>query len=72
MAMANTSCCKVHSSDTDMPPLQASRSEGTSLSAHILAGAELPFALAQISMALSTSETPPGPPASSRISILRI
>jgi hypothetical protein len=72
MAMANPSCCKVHSSDSNMPPAQASRSEGTSLPAHIFFSAKLPFAPTEVSAASQTSETPPVTPASSRSSILRI
>lgn len=72
MSAANPSCCKVHSSDSDMPPAQASQSEDTSLVAHLLVGAKLPFAPAEVSAAVQTFEDPPGPPAATRISILRI
>lgn len=72
MSAANPSCCKVHSSDSDMPPAQASQSEDTSLVAHLSVGAKLPFAPAEVSAAVQTFEDPPGPPAATRISILRI
>src|SRR5579863_2529035 len=65
MATANPSCCKVHSSDTNTPPAQAARSNDTGSSAHIFAGAKLPFAPTELSAAPQTSETPPGSPASS-------
>jgi hypothetical protein len=72
MAMANPSCCKVHSSDSNIPPAQVSRPEGTSLPAHIFVTAKLPFTSPDVSAASQISETPPGSPASSRNSILRI
>jgi hypothetical protein len=55
-----------------MPPAQASRSEGTNLTAHFFVGTKLPFAPAEGSATALTSETPPGFSGSSRISILRI
>jgi hypothetical protein len=72
MAMADPSCCKVHSSETNIPPAQASRPEGTSVPAHIFL--TLKFDLAPLDNAKSTQvgETPPHSAASSRIPILRI
>jgi hypothetical protein len=72
MAMADPSCCKVHSSDNNIPPAQASRPEGTSVPAHIFLS--LQFDLAPLDNGKSTqvTETPPRAVDFSHISILRI
>jgi hypothetical protein len=71
MAMADPTCCKVHSSDPAMPLPQASRPEGTNVPAHMLL--TLKFDLASLDAeSIQVNETPPAATASSHISILRI
>jgi hypothetical protein len=72
MEMADPACCKVHSSDQNAPPAQASRPAGASLPDH--AFLFLKFDLAPVNNARSTpvTETPPRTTASGRVSILRI
>ncbi|WP_348262667.1 hypothetical protein P8935_23110 [Telmatobacter sp. DSM 110680] len=72
MAMADPSCCKVHSSDPSMPPAQASRPEGTSLSAHIFLSLKFDLVSLDETKTTPVAETPPRASASSHISILRI
>jgi len=72
MAIADPSCCKVHSSDTTVPPAQASRPEGTSQPAAIFNIAKLALDPLNGTGSSQLSETPPGTPPSSRNSILRI
>lgn len=72
MAMADPSCCKVHSSDNSIPPAQASRPEGTSVPAHAFTSLRLDLAPLDDAKSTAVAETPPRAAASSHISILRI
>jgi hypothetical protein len=71
-AMADPSCCKVHSSDPNLPPAQASRPEVTSQPVHIFDSAKLAVASLDGAAVTRTAETPSGAIDSGHISILRI
>ena len=72
MMMPTASCCDARSSDTGIPPAQASQAQGIDLLAHasvatrVSAEALDGFNIAQI------AETPPGVVTSSQTSVLRI
>jgi len=72
MTIAAPSCCKVHSSDSSIPPAQATRIEASSFATHIYAGAKLPTGESNVAAFARIAETPPGAPGASRNSILRI
>jgi hypothetical protein len=72
MAMADPSCCKVHSSDPSMPPAQASRPEGTSVPTHIFLTLKFDLAPLEGAKNIQVTETPPRAATSSQISILKI
>jgi hypothetical protein len=72
MAMADPSCCKVHSSDTGIPPAQASQSEGTSAPVHVFLGMALAFTPLDRAASGHMAEIPPDAGSSGHNSILRI
>ncbi len=71
MTMAD-SCCKMRSTDTNMPPALASHPESTNLSSHLVVASILMPALVNDAALVTLAETPPGAPACGRSSILRI
>jgi len=72
MTMADPSCCKVHSSDQNVPPAQAAPPEGTSVPAHIYLSVKFDPAPLDSTNSTPVTETPPRTTDSGRISILRI
>jgi hypothetical protein len=72
MAMADPSCCKVHSSDTSMPPAQANRIEASTFAAHVFARTTHPIEQPDVAAFAHIAETPPGAAGPSHTSILRI
>lgn len=72
MAMADPSCCKVHSSDPGIPPAQASSSPGTVVLADAFPSLKFDLAPLTNSESLRVAETPPRDTPSRNISILRI
>jgi hypothetical protein len=72
MTMTDPSCCMVHSSDTSMPPAQATRIEASTFATHIYAGAKPPTSEPGVAAFARMAEMPPGAAGSSHNSILRI
>ena len=72
MMMPTASCCDARSSDTGIPPAQASQAQGIDLLTHASVATRVAaevldgFDIAQI------AETPPGAASSSQTSVLRI
>ena len=71
MATAD-SCCKMRSTDPNVPPALALHPENSGLSSQLAVAAILMPAPANIVALVTSAEPPPGAPASGRSSILRI
>jgi hypothetical protein len=71
MTMAD-SCCKMRSTDTNMPPALVSHPESDSSLSQLVVAAILMPAPVNDAALVTSAETPPGAPACGRSSILRI
>lgn len=65
------SCCKMRSTDPNLPPALALHPENTGLSSQVFVASIL-MPPANVIALVTSAETPPSSPASSRSSILRI
>ncbi len=72
MMMPTASCCDARSSDTGVPPAQASQVQSVDLLAHAWVVTRVSAAALDGFNLIQIAETPPGTPLSSRTSVLRI
>jgi hypothetical protein len=72
MRMSTVSCCDAHSSDSSVPPAQASRAQAIDLLAHAYVTAGVTVDALDGFRIARTAETPPGLAPSSHTSVLRI
>ena len=72
MMMPTASCCDAHSSDTGVPPAQASQAQGLDLLAHASVATRISAETPEGSNIARTAETPPGAAPFTQTSVLRI
>lgn len=72
MAMSDASCCKVHSTDTNLQPSQPSAVSGADLRTYTAISSDAQATSLDAIAVVHTAETPPGSSSLSRSSILRI
>jgi hypothetical protein len=70
--MSTVSCCDAHSSDSSVPPAQASRAQAIDLLAHACVATGVTVNALDGFKIARTAETPPGTTLSSHTSVLRI